>query len=167
MNRVLSLQSPGMLHFSCRSIRFRFETLDQEQLDHSARRFEAACRVIDPAMRVYQYLLKRRGCTADRIARLSNPVLQQLTGTGWSIFMRRRDPSTPSRRTLPWSTSSSGPRASSPRPKLPGGGDLSMRPRRIPSCSEPRWTAFSMLCGVYLKRGSSLRSEPFCSFAGS
>lgn len=55
-----------------------FECSDQEQLDSLARRWEAALRVIDPEMRVYQYAMRREvDSTPHR--EVENRVLQHAT----------------------------------------------------------------------------------------
>ncbi|HEX2453136.1 MAG TPA: type IV secretion system DNA-binding domain-containing protein [Vicinamibacterales bacterium] len=53
-----------------------YECLDPEQLDHVARRFEAALRTFDERFRVYQYVLKRNRpplASPDHV----NPVVQE------------------------------------------------------------------------------------------
>jgi type IV secretion system protein VirB4 len=55
-----------------------FECLDQEQLDELSRRWEAAVRVLEPEMRVYQYLFKRELPEIPHRP-VSHPVLARTT----------------------------------------------------------------------------------------
>ncbi len=53
-----------------------YECLDPEQLDHVARRFEAALRTFDERFRIYQYVIKRNQPTLPRRDH-ANPVVKQ------------------------------------------------------------------------------------------
>ena len=55
-----------------------FECLDQEQIDEICRRLESALRLLEPEMRVYQYLFKRELAGIPH-RRASHPVLAQAT----------------------------------------------------------------------------------------
>jgi type IV secretion system protein VirB4 len=68
-----------------------FETLDLEEADHIARRFEAALRVLNPAMRVYQYLFKRQiSSTPHRPVHI--PLLERCTEDRLNYLHQQKGP---------------------------------------------------------------------------
>ena len=68
-----------------------FETLDLEEADHIVRRFEAALRVVNPAMRIHQYLVKRQICSTSRRP-VHIPLLEDCTEDRLNYLHQQKGP---------------------------------------------------------------------------